>query len=77
MFGSNPITVNISELFVILGPDLLHRSQDSDYEPHDTDLIAPYSEANSYHIARTTLAVRRRVNRPYNPSNFSAVFICL
>ena len=28
MFGSNPIQVNISELFVILGPDLLHRSSD-------------------------------------------------
>jgi hypothetical protein len=41
---SSPIEIIIQDLFVILGPNMMQRSNDDSFTTHAEDLIAPYDE---------------------------------
>ena len=46
---SAPMEITITDLFLILGPNLSQRSKDDSFYGLD-DLIAPYDEENMYNI---------------------------
>jgi len=57
--SSAPMEIVINDLFVIVGSNMMQRSNDDSFFSHTEDLIAPYNEQNMFHIMNNTLTVRR------------------
>lgn len=57
---ATPMEIVIKDLFVIVGPNLMQRSNDDSFVSPDEDLIAPYDDSNMFHIFNNTLSVKRQ-----------------
>jgi hypothetical protein len=62
-----PMEIVINDLFVIVGPNMMQRSNDDSFLDPEEDLIAPYDENNMYNIMTNTLTVKRNT-RPIKSS---------
>jgi len=52
--------VIIKDLFIIVGPVMSSRSNDSSFVNVEEDLIAPYDENNCYHVWNNQLTIKNR-----------------
>jgi hypothetical protein len=60
MFDKRPVEIIVKELFIIIGPNLMQRSNDDSFVSPQEDLIAPYDDNNCYHIWSNTLTIKNR-----------------